>query len=103
MRNRSIMALTCSGTSWLLKCPAPTVCPTTSAGHSDPMLLQRVIELAEPKPADRALDIATGAGHTALVLAPHVAEVVAFDLTQQMLEETARNATARCLTNVTTR
>jgi ubiquinone/menaquinone biosynthesis C-methylase UbiE len=76
---------------------------TTSAGHRDPMLLQRVIELAEPKSTDRALDIATGAGHTALALAPHVAEVVAFDLTQQMLDETARNAAARGLTNVATR
>ena len=76
---------------------------TTSAGHSDPALLGRVLELAQPKPGDRALDIATGAGHTALTLAPHVASVVAFDLTQEMLEETARNAAARGLTNVTTR
>lgn len=75
---------------------------TTSAGHSDPTLLQRVIELAQPRPHARALDIATGAGHTALALAPHVAEVVAFDLTRQMLEETARNAAARGLKNVVT-
>ncbi len=76
---------------------------TTSVGHGDPMLLRRVIELAQPRPQDRALDIATGAGHTALALAPHVAEVVAYDITQPMLEETARNATARGLTNVVTR
>jgi len=76
---------------------------TTSAGHSDPALLRRVLELAQPRPTDRALDIATGAGHTALALAPHVAQVVAFDLTQQMLEETARNAAARGLNNVVTR
>ncbi|MGO9454852.1 MAG: class I SAM-dependent methyltransferase [Candidatus Binataceae bacterium] len=76
---------------------------TTSAGHGDPMLLQRVVDLARPQPGDRALDIATGAGHTALALAPHVAEVVAFDLTQRMLEETARNAAARGLGNVVTR
>jgi len=76
---------------------------TTSVGHSDPMLLQRVIELAQPRETDLALDIATGAGHTALALAPHVAEVVAFDLTQQMLDETARNAARRGLTNVVTR
>src|SRR5581483_1346203 len=76
---------------------------TSSAGHGDPMLLRRVVELAEPAPRDRALDIATGAGHTALALAPHVAEVVAYDITSQMLEETARNAAARGLTNVSTR
>ena len=75
---------------------------TTSAGHRDPTLLQRVIDLAQPRPHARALDIATGAGHTALALAPHVAEVVAFDLTQPMLEETARNAAARGLKNVVT-
>jgi len=76
---------------------------TTSAGHSDPVLLRRVIELAEPRPHHRALDIATGAGHTALTLAPHVAEVVAYDITERMLEETARNAAARGLRNVMTR
>ena len=76
---------------------------TTSVGHSDPTLLRRVVELAQPRPSDRALDIATGAGHTALALAPHVAEVVAFDLTEQMLTETARNAAARGLKNVVTR
>src|SRR5208282_189493 len=76
---------------------------TTSAGHGDPTLLRRVIELARPQPGDRALDIATGAGHTALALAPQVAEVVAFDLTQQMLDETARNAAARGVMNVVTR
>ena len=76
---------------------------TTSLGHSDPTLLRRVVELAQPRPSDRALDIATGAGHTALALAAHVAEVVAFDLTEQMLNETARNAAARGLKNVVTR
>jgi ubiquinone/menaquinone biosynthesis C-methylase UbiE len=76
---------------------------TTSAGHSDPLMLARVVELARPRPADHALDIATGAGHTAIAMAPHVASVVAYDLTPQMLEETARNAAARGLRNVTTR
>ncbi|GAB4209296.1 MAG: class I SAM-dependent methyltransferase [Roseiflexaceae bacterium] len=57
----------------------------TSAGHAHGDDLRRVVELARPQPADRALDIATGGGHTALALAPHVAEVVATDLTPQML------------------
>jgi ubiquinone/menaquinone biosynthesis C-methylase UbiE len=76
---------------------------TISAGHGDPAMLARVVELARPHRADRALDVATGAGHTALALAPHVARVVAYDLTPQMLEETARNARARGLRNVETR
>ena len=76
---------------------------TVSLTHSDPAALAHVIELASPKPTDVALDIATGAGHTALALAPHVAQVVAYDLTEPMLAETARNAAARGLKNVTTR
>jgi ubiquinone/menaquinone biosynthesis C-methylase UbiE len=75
---------------------------TTSPVHSDPDALRQVVELAKPAPTDRALDIATGAGHTALALAPRVAEVVAYDMTQPMLLETARNAAARGLANVVT-
>jgi ubiquinone/menaquinone biosynthesis C-methylase UbiE len=75
---------------------------TTSPVHSDPDALRQLVELAQPRPTDRALDIATGAGHAALALAPRVAEVVAYDMTQPMLRETARNAAARGLANVTT-
>jgi ubiquinone/menaquinone biosynthesis C-methylase UbiE len=76
---------------------------TTSAVHSDKHALRRVVELAQSQPSNAALDIATGAGHTALALAPHVASVVAYDLTEEMLAETRRNAAAQGLTNVTTR
>jgi SAM-dependent methyltransferase len=76
---------------------------TTSATHSDPVALGRVVELAAPKLVDVALDVATGAGHTALALAPYVARVVACDLTEPMLAETARNAAARGLANVAVR
>jgi ubiquinone/menaquinone biosynthesis C-methylase UbiE len=75
---------------------------TTSAGHADPGALARVVALAQPSPGDRALDVATGAGHTALALAPAVAAVVAYDLTPAMLEEASRNAEARGLSNVAT-
>lgn len=76
---------------------------TTSVGHSSSPKLAQVVELARTRPTDRALDVATGAGHTALALAPQVAEVVAYDLTREMLDETARNAAARGLANVTLR
>jgi ubiquinone/menaquinone biosynthesis C-methylase UbiE len=76
---------------------------TTSAVHSDKHALRRVVELAQSQPSNAALDIATGAGHTALALAPHVASVVAYDLTEEMLAETRRNAAAQGLANVTTR
>jgi len=74
----------------------------TSLVHADTSALQRVVELASPKPGDAALDLATGAGHTALALAPRVARVIAYDLTREMLLETRRNAAARGLANVHT-
>jgi ubiquinone/menaquinone biosynthesis C-methylase UbiE len=75
---------------------------SVSLTHSDPSALDRVVKLGRPKSTDVALDIATGASHTALALAPHVAQVVAYDLTEPMLAETARNAAARELSNVIT-
>jgi SAM-dependent methyltransferase len=59
-------------------------------------------ELAPPSPGDRVLDVATGAGHAALAYAPDVAEVVASDITPEMLEQVRRLATERGLTNVRT-
>ena len=75
---------------------------TTSTGHGDKTMLTTLVALVEPRSTDRALDIATGAGHTALAFAPHVEEIVAYDLTEAMLAETAKNASERGLTNVVT-
>jgi ubiquinone/menaquinone biosynthesis C-methylase UbiE len=63
----------------------------TSRSHRQGWDLTRLIELGEwgPTPTLQALDIATGGGHTALAVAPHVAQVIASDLTPRMLE-TAR-------------
>jgi len=76
---------------------------STSLVHADPAALARIVELAAPKSTDVALDIATGSGNTAMALAPHVAQVIAYDMTPAMLAETARNAAARGLTNVVAR
>jgi len=62
--------------------------------------LQRLVELAELRGDEHVLDIATGAGHTALAFAPHVADVVASDLTPRMLELAASLATRRGIGNV---
>jgi len=75
---------------------------TQSAVHRDPAALEKVVELAQPKPGDVALDVATGAGHVAMALAPHVARVIAYDMTEDMLQETRRSAAARGLNNLTT-
>jgi ubiquinone/menaquinone biosynthesis C-methylase UbiE len=76
---------------------------TSSGVHRDAEALRKVVELARPEPGDLALDIATGAGHVALALAPYVTRVIAYDMTEEMLVETQRNATARGLSNVVTR
>jgi len=62
----------------------------TSPAHTDEATLARLLELAAPAPEDVVLDIATGGGHAALTVAPHVQSVVATDLTYRMLA-TARD------------
>lgn len=57
----------------------------TSASHRAGADLQRLIELGEWDTRQQALDIATGGGHTALAVAPHVAQVTVSDLTPTML------------------
>lgn len=46
----------------------------------------RIVELAEPRPNDRAVDLGTGTGLLALALAPRVQELVAVDISERMLE-----------------
>lgn len=75
---------------------------STSAVHAKGASLQRLVDLVQPKSTWSALDVATGAGHTALAFAPHVSTVVASDLTPQMLVEAAKLAADRKLTNFTT-
>ncbi len=55
--------------------------------HAQGGSLNRLVELLGPQPDWRVLDIATGAGHTALTFAPHVAQVLATDITPEMLEQ----------------
>jgi len=72
------------------------VASPTHATGSD---LARLLELAAPAATDIALDVSTGGGHTALALAPHVARVVASDLTPRMLAAAHRFLTAHGATN----
>jgi SAM-dependent methyltransferase len=74
----------------------------TSDVHAKGESLGRIIELAAPQQSWRALDVATGAGHMAAALAPHVASIVASDITDPMLAEAAKLAAARNLANMTT-
>ncbi len=71
-----------------------------SAVHARGESLARLVELTQPQAAWRVLDVSTGAGHTALAFAPHVASVVAVDLTPQMLETARELARERGITNI---
>src|SRR5947199_1252874 len=60
--------------------------------------LQLVVDFAAPTGTERVLDIGTGAGHTALALAPKVARVVLTDPVDAMLaaaREVLRDAGVR--------
>jgi ubiquinone/menaquinone biosynthesis C-methylase UbiE len=74
----------------------------TSTVHAKGASLGRLVELVHPEPHWQALDIATGAGHTAAAFAPHVARAIASDLTEEMLQEAAKLAKAKGLVNMET-
>lgn len=56
-----------------------------SAGHASGSDLERMVQLSRPATTEVLLDVATGGGHVASVFAPHVATVIASDLTPAML------------------
>jgi SAM-dependent methyltransferase len=57
----------------------------TSPGHAAGDDLQQIIAWARALAPTRALDMATGGGHTALALAPIARRVTAYDVTEPML------------------
>lgn len=50
-------------------------------------MLERMIHLINPKSTDRVLDLGTGAGNTAIALAPYVSDVIALDMDEKALTE----------------
>jgi ubiquinone/menaquinone biosynthesis C-methylase UbiE len=73
-----------------------------STVHAHGPSLARAVALVTPQSGWQVLDVATGAGHTALAFAPLVKRVLATDLTREMLEQTRSLAAARGLSNVET-
>lgn len=72
----------------------------TSRVHAKGASLDWLVSHLAPQSHWRVLDIATGPGHTAFALAPHVSKVVASDLTPRMLEVARGVAEERGLSNV---
>lgn len=73
-----------------------------SKGHAHGSDLQIVFSFLDPQPHMRVLDVATGAGHTAALIAPAVAHVTATDLSPEMIFETAKLFASKGLNNVDT-
>ncbi|HKC19965.1 MAG TPA: class I SAM-dependent methyltransferase [Candidatus Dormibacteraeota bacterium] len=72
---------------------------TRSTFHTASERLQEVLDVAEPRAGDVALDVATGTGNTAFALAPFVRRVVGLDLTREMLDQARRIAAERSIAN----
>jgi ubiquinone/menaquinone biosynthesis C-methylase UbiE len=75
----------------------------TSATHAHGADLQTLAALVQGHPDARALDLGCGARHASYAIAPHVASVVAYDLSPEMLAVVAQAATDRGLRNIVTR
>lgn len=70
-----------------------------SRSHAEGDDLAVLLDWAAPQSSDRALDVSTGGGHTALALAPHVAHVTVSDLTPRMLAAARRHLTGQGVAN----
>ena len=75
----------------------------TSKAHAQGQSLAILAEWIQPEPEWEALDVGTGAGHTALLFAPRVKRMTASDITGAMLAKAAELAAQRGLNNFETR
>ena len=73
-----------------------------SAVHAQGADLQAMAALVRGQAQARVLDLGCGAGHVSFHAAPHVREVVAYDLSPEMLDVVARAAADKDLTNIAT-
>jgi len=74
----------------------------TSAVHASGADLDQIEAALRGRSTARVLDLGSGGGHVSYRAAPHVAEVVAVDLTAEMMDAVARTAAERGLSNVRT-
>lgn len=71
----------------------------TSEGHAAGEDLERLLAWGAARRPDRVLDVATGGGHTALAFAGIARRVVAYDLTEPMLQAARGHLAARGAAN----
>lgn len=74
----------------------------TSTVHAQSGDLDALVALMKNRRDARVLDLGCGGGHVTFNVAPLVRNVVAYDLSPEMLEVVARTASARGLNNVST-
>jgi ubiquinone/menaquinone biosynthesis C-methylase UbiE len=72
----------------------------TSAGAFE-KVLERLIQLSSPKPADACVDLGAGTGFVAMALAPQVSSVLAIDVSTAMAISLAGRAAEAGMRNVT--
>jgi protein-L-isoaspartate(D-aspartate) O-methyltransferase len=70
---------------------------------SQPYIVALMTQLADPQPGERALDVGTGSGYQAAVLAELVAEVYGIEILAPLAEQAAERLTALGYDNVTVR
>jgi ubiquinone/menaquinone biosynthesis C-methylase UbiE len=71
-----------------------------AAGESFRTIRDRIVEIAEPQPHDRVVDLGAGTGLLALALAPRVRELIAVDISERMLARLDDAASADGVHNV---
>ncbi len=71
-----------------------------SRTHSDAATLAHIVELIGPSGSEVALDVGCGGGHMAAAIAKDVRELVAVDVTPEMLVQTGKLAEERSLRNL---
>jgi ubiquinone/menaquinone biosynthesis C-methylase UbiE len=73
-----------------------------SAVHAQGEDLTELAEFAQGNSFSRALDLGCGGGHASFAIAPHVGEIVAYDLSAEMLAAVAQEAASRGFANLGT-
>ena len=71
-----------------------------SRTHGNQAALERIIQFIAPEGGEKAADVGSGGGHMSVSLAKWVNELIAIDMTPQMLTQTSILAGQRGLSNI---